>query len=377
MNDTKTSAAPTAERSAARTGLATRPGDALSGTSRDTTVIDSRLRAAQEQAHLIAPSTRCDVLPPGCAVTLNALYIDPQTDTYPVPGGGHGLSKSALQRLSALAGVTWDPRASGRVDDGSDPHYCEWRAVGHYRSFDGQVHTILATKEMDMRDGSAQVQMLEERAKGKGRGAEGQIREMRGFIAAHAETKAQLRAIRSLGIKTAYTREELSKPFVAAKLMFTGQSDDPQLRRLFAEKTADAMMGGAAALYGGGSPALPAGAPVVAVTGAEPGPPPSAFDPHTGEVLEVPAEEDEPAPAAEPPRSGVTVRGQGGAVVEIEDADASSLTRAAQRLSEDLADGVFPPEESAAAADNLAAIQAELQRRVGAETPKAPQREMY
>src|SRR6185295_13684583 len=122
---------------------------------------------------------------------------------------------------------------------------------------------IVGEKEMDLREGSAQVQALWDRYKAKKAAFErkgwktpneptGQIREMRLHILGHAETKAQLRAIRSLGIKTSYTVEELRKPFVVARLMWTGQTDDPQLRGIFAEKIADSMLSGRRALFGQG-----------------------------------------------------------------------------------------------------------------------------
>ena len=132
-----------------------------------------------------------------------------------------------------------------------------YTAVGYVRNFDGTPREIFGTKEMDLREGSAQVEALVERAQGqKADGTDRkdpkkQIREMRLHLLSHAETKAKLRAIRSLGIKSGYTEEELRKPFAVARVMWTGRTDDPELRRMFAEKTADAMLGGITSLYGG------------------------------------------------------------------------------------------------------------------------------
>ena len=108
------------------------------------------------------------------------------------------------------------------------------------------------------------LEALYERA--KGRKADGsdrkdptrQIREMRLHILSHAESKAKLRALRSLGIKTSFTQEELKLPFAVARLMWTGRTADPELRRMFAEKQADAMIGANAALYGSPPRQLPA-----------------------------------------------------------------------------------------------------------------------
>jgi hypothetical protein len=164
-----------------------------------------------------------------------------------------------LQKIGAALGVSWDPYASRRMDDGSDANYCHWQAVGAYRSFDGQMQIVQASKEMDLREGSPQVQGMWQRyndaqkdpqKRARAKDPTAQIREMRLHIAAHAETKAQLRAIRSLGIRTSYTLKELERPFVAARVMFTGETSDPELKRMFAEKTADAFLGARASLYG-------------------------------------------------------------------------------------------------------------------------------
>lgn len=223
----------------------------ITGAYHDAALVDQRLRAASARGHLVSPATVCGALPPGCAVALSVVQVDEAHETYDVGGGKLGLGKSALDRISAGAGISWDAHQSRRLDDGSDPHYCAWQAVGTYRRFDGTECQVIGNKEMDLRPGSPQVIALEERAKKKNRSADQQVREMRMHIVGHAETKARLRAIRSLGIRSSYEPAELRKPFVVARLMWTGQSDDPELRRAFALKQADAMLGGVKALYGG------------------------------------------------------------------------------------------------------------------------------
>lgn len=248
----------------------------IEGTSRNALDATQRMHIAKERAHLISPATSVGMLPEGCGIAFNTVTIDVKNDTYDVGGGKRGLSKTVLQKLAAALGLSWDPYASRRMDDGSDPYYCQWQAVGQYRSFDGQIQTVAASKEMDLRQGSPQIEALWQRYEAlkanppEGRtpkSPEGQIREMRLHIQAHAETKAQLRAIRSLGIKTAYTAQELQRPFVAARVMFTGETEDPQLRAMFAAKTADAFLGGTRALYGTSAQPAPANAPAAVPSG--------------------------------------------------------------------------------------------------------------
>lgn len=250
----------------------------LASTSRDPASISAKLQHAAENYHLIAPATSIGALPEGMAVTTSAVLVDVKNETYRV-GAKVALSKSALDRIAAAAGVSWDPTFSRRVDDGADPLYCHYKAVGTLRSFDGTIRTIVGEKVMDMRAGSAAL---------AGKQAT-EVAMQRTHLLAHAETKARLRAIRSLGLRTSYAPEELEKPFVAARLQFTGQTDDPGLRREFAVMAAQSMLGASSALYGRqaapepvqSAPALPA---------PQPAPP----------VGSVHDEDDEPAQAPAP-----------------------------------------------------------------------------
>lgn len=251
--------------------LATRQSTALSltGSTRSASDLAQRLASIADQAHVIAPAMSSATLPEGCEVVTSAVLIDVAHETYKVgtvkEGNEYvetrGLGKVALEKIAGAAGISWDPSASGRLDDGSDPYYCAWRVVGNLRHFDGTEVTIEGSKEMDLREGSAQLQALFDRAKtGKSKDPTAQIREMRLHIMAHAESKARLRAIRSIGLRPAYTAAELKKPFVVARLAFNGRSADPETQRAFSMMTAQAMLGGRRALYGGerDSRALPA-----------------------------------------------------------------------------------------------------------------------
>jgi hypothetical protein len=297
------------------------PAPLMQQTARDAARITEALEAAASQCHLVSPATSCGTLPEGCAVALSTVRVD-VAETYPIAGGDGdsagsakvGLSKTALDRIASAAGVSWDPERSHRLDDGRDPRYCAFLAVGTLRHFDGREVVIQGTKEMDLREGSAQVEALMERYRAKlkrweasgkrgypPRDPSAQIREMRLHILGHAETKARLRAIRALGIRTSYSTQELAKPFVVARLMFTGETADPELRREFARMQATALLAGARALYGDAAMARdsvpqfrPAPAPALGrgqVDDDDEGAPSPAAQP---------APEPQPAPAAAP-----------------------------------------------------------------------------
>lgn len=269
---------------------------AMTGSFDDAQRATRALEQAAAMYHLVSPATSVGALPAGCSVALTLVSVDVENDTYNVTGK-RGLGKSKLQQIAAALGISWDPIASGRLDDGSNAYYCRWRAVGTYRAFDGQVQTLVGEKELDLRDGSPTCVGLEQQQAAKKKSADGQIREMRMHIQQHAETKAQLRAIRSLGLKTSYTLDELKRPFACARIMFTGQTTDPELRREFARMTAQSFLDGAKGLYGR-APALGLAEPV-------PAPPRLAPPPPVGTTVASDSGEfdyvDEPRPAPKQP----------------------------------------------------------------------------
>lgn len=350
-----------------------------------------RLEYAAKQFHLVAPQTAVGFIPEGCSVGLSAVTIDVDHETYPIPGSTKvGLGKVALDRIAAAAGISWDPRLSGRLDDASDPHYCRYRAVGIIRDFDGAVRQIVGEKEVDVRDGSPQVAAIIDRCIAKARksnsgadaerrgrlAGETQIREIRLHILAHAETKARLRAIRTLGIRTTYAPEELQKPFVVAKIVWTGRTDDPELRREFARVQQLAMLGAGAALFG--APSTPSVAEAALRTKATPPPPVGAvvdaWDDDSG-VTEAPETKAEAGPG---PRSHESHQTQAAFVIPggrakgtpLSKADERDLTYWHKRIGEELEAGTskFPERDE----DLFEALDDELRRRRG-EPESAPQ----
>lgn len=235
----------------------------------DPKAVTSQLHELSKAYHIVSPATRVDVLPEGCGVAISYVVVDPSTEkdgpkeVYDV-GGRLGLSGDTLKRIAAAAGVDWDPRQCGRLDDGSDPHYCHYRAVGYVRNFDGSIRTITGEVEMDAREGSPQVDEIRTKSAAAAKkynkpddGGASQLRELRKFLLRHAESKAKNRAIADMGVKRSYAPAELEKPFAVCRLTWTGESADPELRRLFAEKTADAMIGGMSSLYSRQPAAMP------------------------------------------------------------------------------------------------------------------------
>lgn len=236
---------------------------------------------AQRKHFLITPPTAVRNIPEGFEIAFTKIFVQP-AETYPQPGSDNvSLSKAALERIGLAAGVRWDIEHSGRVDDGSDPHYCCWRAVGAIPQFDGTYLPVDKTRQLDLRDGSAMMRKIVKEGKTEQSGWKSLLQQ-RAFILEHTESKAQLRALRSLSIRSNYHPSELgSKAFIVAKLMFTGHSEDPELRRQFAMMRASKALG----LFGDTFPNDPRAHAAN-----------SALSPTARSVVQVPATRRQPPP---------------------------------------------------------------------------------
>jgi len=217
------------------------------GTHRDVDALREMLDSVARNVNLITPMGALGTLRPGFSVNVAAVNIDPSQDTYTPPGSRErALKGSALLRLAAAAGVTWIPAQSGRLDDGSDPLYARYRATGAVKDADGTARLESREKEIDLRPTSPTRENMRRQAETRVRKAEAErkptgtveaelkkaVEQAAEHIAAMAESKAKNRVIRALlGVKATMNDDELRKPFVALKPVFTGEFGDPELNR--------------------------------------------------------------------------------------------------------------------------------------------------
>lgn len=193
----------------------------------DPQVATAALASMLDTYNVLTPVRSVGNVPHGHAIVPQIVVITQSAETYKVDGGKLALSKSALDKIATAAGISWDPDRSGRVDDGSDPAYCHFRAVGTVRDPDGTTRTITGERVIDLRPGGADAEGASER----------QIAQQRKFLLPLAESKAKNRAIRqACSVRSSYSPAELQKPFVALKLVDTGEYEDPVLRRAWALK---------------------------------------------------------------------------------------------------------------------------------------------
>lgn len=280
------------------------PLSGIIGNFSDPAAIGAALERAAKVANIVGPIT-VGAVPVGCEVVIAAVRLNGDakgSDVHDVGMGKFGLLRPAVDKIANAAGVvTVETRCIAFSRD-----YCEWIATRQMRGLDGSPVRATCSRVIDLRPGSAYRKSLEAKAKAKGRDPMSQVNEILAMLGAHAETKARLRADRGLlGIRT-YTPEELQRPFIVAKLMFTGKTDDPALKQMFAMGTMQAMLGGSLAMWGA------------------PQPPPFAMMGAAGPSM--------PQFGAPPPMAALP---QGGDIVDVDDDDADSVDSAAAPVAID------------------------------------------
>lgn len=209
----------------------------------------ARLRLAAQHCHMIGGNAVCPPLQEGCELMIQLVWID-KDRTYPIKGSDkvRGIGKATLTGIAAAVGVKWVKIK--RLDDQRDPRYCVVEVTGEYRDIDGTMRPLHDIRDSNFRDGSDQLAEL----------SAGQIPGARANILRNTVTKAKLRAIRDgLSIDQAMPLAALEKPFAVARVVFTGRSRDPVLRRLFAEAIVRAHFGASSMLYGPAAPPPAAG----------------------------------------------------------------------------------------------------------------------
>jgi hypothetical protein len=206
--------------------------------------------AVQQGWHLVSPASTPPRPPIGCEYSFSRVVIDPdpKKGQIAIIEGKPSLSKTALNQIAKMAGVRWDDARSGRTDDGSDPNFASYKAVGWYIDFDGQKIPITGEKTMDLRDTSERAKKMKPH----------DLQQSRFFIAEHAETKAKNRALRGgLALQTSYLPDQLGNdhPFVVVKLALNGRTsreDDPDgsIQHHLTLRIADSMLDASLNLYG-------------------------------------------------------------------------------------------------------------------------------
>jgi len=237
----------------------------------------------KQGANVLSPVSKItERISPFYVVKLTAVKIDPNPgngEVYPVGRkevskgvwkDTFALHKNALEKLGLAMGVEWIEVR--RVDDRSDRNYVAYIAKGRYRGFDGTWKYIVGDGELDLVAIEEEVRAEQEEKVASPKFKESskykehahifkdmtpaeiiewlvrrEMLQWRKNKEARAATRAKLRALRSLGIKSSYTREELERPFIVVRTEFQPDESDPEIKEMVRKGIAYQ----AAALYGG------------------------------------------------------------------------------------------------------------------------------
>jgi len=231
-----------------------------------TAVTDLEKKYPANKYNRLLPSTLIGELSPLQKLSIEVVQIDPDPEhkeIYEVrmEKGKDGrwcqryaLSKTALDKIAHTIGISWIPGETRRVDDRSNPRIVEFKAVGILKKTDGTLQVLSGTKEIDLDAMESELRLkLKEKARHgklkKGRevlkaNTQACIQEIEYRVSkrmievqkhkvALAESGAKNRAIRSLGLKSSYSKEDLKKPFVVPRIDFNPELAlaDPELKR--------------------------------------------------------------------------------------------------------------------------------------------------
>lgn len=340
--------------------------DDISGTYSDPEAIKMALKKAEEN-YILLGGLAAGEIPDGFSVMLSVVKVNSasKSEVYDVGMGKFGLSGIVLKRIADAAGISVvDSRPTQQA-----MHYVAYQVTVARQCLDGSVRRVVGSRTMDLRDSSGVVAAMRRKASQKDKDAENQLWEQRLHIGQHAETKAYLRAIRSmLGVDT-YTKEDLARPFAIAKLQLTGRSRNPQTQMMLTVMMAQQALGGMAMLYGLPQPQVPMGMPqmggghVAPQMGmASPGPMNLEIeDGEYGEESAPPAPPPPPAPRRQRNAADVFMPGKDkGKVGDAEDKD---LIYWRDRLTKDFAENRISEQYAARNQEQLDAITAVMRHR--------------
>jgi hypothetical protein len=226
----------------------------------------------QGRANVLSPLAAVSHIKPLHQVSLRMVVLDPERECYQdrrfCGPDEYALGGVALQKLAGAAGVEILDRT--RNDDKSDRHYCEITMRLRVQDFDGSWRPMIATKELDLRDGSEDAQSMKTQ----------ELSNARKHIQSLCETKAMYRALRKLfSIRQKYKKAELALPWVVPKLVVNLDLNDPDQKAAAIREAT----GATRALYGPGD--SPAALPPANPAGTHP-PPPVGTKPHDDEEEE-------------------------------------------------------------------------------------------
>jgi len=226
-------------------------------------------------ANILLPSIKIGNLSPWHELVLEEIYLSTETkdgDIYVQQQGDkprYAITNQGLIKLGTCAGIMWHPTESKRLDDRSDRDYVSFRAVGGVRKTDGEPYFEKAEYDLDFEVVIEEIEtQYEEKAKSYIKNEtkffirmsedereayiekciRRDILQKRKHKAKLAETGAKNRVRRSLlGLKSTYTKAEISKPFVVPRTVLRPDYNDPEVKKLMMQASVKSIT----SVYGG------------------------------------------------------------------------------------------------------------------------------
>ena len=218
-------------------------------------------------ANLLMPSTQIAGLSEFHAPVIEKVVLssDPKDgDVYPHSSEDDEnkqkfrLTKQALMKLSVCAGIIWSVGETKRLDNRSDRNYCAFAAVGGIKKADGQPVFFRAEYDIDFEVVEEELRESYE-AKAKKYKKDASAKEKADYVEfcvkrdmlqkrKHklklAEAGAMNRVVREiLGLKNAYTKAELAKPFVMVRIVFRPDYNDKEVKKQLIQAHIQSMTG--------------------------------------------------------------------------------------------------------------------------------------
>ncbi|MDX9788917.1 MAG: hypothetical protein RBT11_19235 [Desulfobacterales bacterium] len=165
---------------------------------------------------------------------LEVIQLSPDDNDKDVYKGttGKRLSSVALAKIAQCGGIEWNEAASKYMEL-EHGKYCTYKAVGGIRKADGRLIQYVGSYNIDMAIVREEIAAQHAKKENRDYLIDRDFRQKRKFMLQLAETGARNRVIRAMfSLKSEYSIQELSKPFVMLRYRLRIDYSDPEIRRI-------------------------------------------------------------------------------------------------------------------------------------------------
>ncbi len=198
----------------------------------------------QHQFHVLTPAAAFTALPPQWGllpvkveINIDEAFGEVYQDKLFCKADEVCLTKNGLSKIAQAVGMSI---TTERTDPRTIANYWEVRATARFIGLDGTPQQLQATEELDLRDGTERSQKVMGRDNKVGALVAARAKGLR-----NCEARAINAVIRLYGLKQKYTRDELRKPFMAVRMLFQPDMNNPTQAAIATQQA----LGGVSMLY--------------------------------------------------------------------------------------------------------------------------------